>query len=354
MSDIITVRDIGMVTTEILMIRNQVNQVALNGAIEIGRRLVEAKDMLPHGEWGRWLKDEVDFSQRTANNFMQLFNEYGSEQITLFGAVAKSQTIANLTYTKALKLLAIPAEEREEFAEEVHADELSARQLDEAIRERNAAREEAEDLQLRIGELEILLEDANRDLDSADEDIRAAREEEQRRAEQAISDAEQVAAAAKSRAEVAERQAEDLRKKLATAESAAQKASAALKCAQENPEIPEATLEKIRKDAAGDAAQKVAAEYAKVQADLEASEAAAKEAREQAERAEAQLAAAKKQLMLANPDAAVFASVFSSVQEEWNRLHGVWLKIQTADPALAVKLSAAVKAQLDKWSREEW
>ena len=55
MSELVTVRDIQTVTTEIWMIRRQVEQTALSGAIEIGRRLTEAKELLPHGEWGKWL-----------------------------------------------------------------------------------------------------------------------------------------------------------------------------------------------------------------------------------------------------------------------------------------------------------
>lgn len=39
MSELVTVRDIQTVTTEIWMIRRQVEQTALSGAIEIGRRL---------------------------------------------------------------------------------------------------------------------------------------------------------------------------------------------------------------------------------------------------------------------------------------------------------------------------
>ena len=33
--------------------------------------------MLDHGQWGPWLREEVDFSQSSANNFMRIFEEYG-------------------------------------------------------------------------------------------------------------------------------------------------------------------------------------------------------------------------------------------------------------------------------------
>lgn len=55
--------------SEIRMITEQTKQVVLFNSIEIGRRLTEAKAMVKRGTWGTWLKERVDYSQRTANNF---------------------------------------------------------------------------------------------------------------------------------------------------------------------------------------------------------------------------------------------------------------------------------------------
>lgn len=336
MSDIVTVRDIQTVTTEIKMIRQQVNQVALNGAIEIGRRLCEAKEMLPHGEWGRWLREEADFSQQTANNFMRLFDEYGDSQITMFGAVANSKTIGNLPYTKALKLLAVPEEEREAFAEEVDAENISVRELDRAIRER----EEAEE---RAAAAEDERDKAKKLLSGAEDRLRGA---------------ETAASAAKSRAEIAEKQAADLREKLEKADAAAKSAKEKLKKLKENPEIPADTMEKLRRDAMEEAAKEAAKQAEKDRAALLAAkdkaEQAAKEAAREAEKAAAKLDAVQKQLALANPDAAVFGTLFERIQDDWNRLHGAWLKASAADPALGEKLRAAARALIGKYAKEEW
>lgn len=336
MSEIVTVRDIHTVTTEIQMIRQQVNQVALNGAIEIGRRLYEAKEMLPHGEWGRWLREEVDFSQQTANNFMRLFDEYGDRQITIFGAVANSKTIGNLPYTKALRLLAVPAEEREAFAEEVDAANLSVRELDKVIRERDAAEERA----------------------AAAEDERDGVKKALSAAEDRVRDAEKLVSAAKARAELAEKNAADLREKLEKADAAAKSAKEKVKKLKENPEIPADTMEKIRLDAMAEAAKEAAKQTEKELADIRAAkekaEAAAKAAAKEAEQAAAKLAAVQKQLALANPDAAVFGTLFERIQDDWNRLHGAWLKASAADPALGEKLRSAVRALIAKYAKEEW
>ena len=41
-------------------------------AVEAGKALIEAKSLLPHGEWEAWLADHVAISSRTARNYMRL------------------------------------------------------------------------------------------------------------------------------------------------------------------------------------------------------------------------------------------------------------------------------------------
>lgn len=137
----------------------------LSTIVEIGRRMCQAKEILPHGQFGEWVKNETGYSQSTANNFMRLFQEYGAAQESLFGAEVKSQTFGNLPYSKALALLAVPAEDREEFAREHHVEDMSTRELKQAIKERdelrrqlNEERAAAEGASLRISDLEEKLE----------------------------------------------------------------------------------------------------------------------------------------------------------------------------------------------------
>ena len=116
----------------------------LNNIIEIGRRMAEVKEMLPHGEFMGWVEENTGYSQSTANNFMRLFAEYGDRQGSLFGAEVNSQTFANLTYSKALALLALPSGEREEFVESHDVSDMTTKELKEAIRERDEAKAAAE------------------------------------------------------------------------------------------------------------------------------------------------------------------------------------------------------------------
>lgn len=116
--------------SEIRMITEQTKQVVLFNSIEIGKRLTEAKAMVKHGAWGAWLKERVDYSQRTANNFMKIYHEYGKN-----GLAEKSQALANLSYTQALALIDLPEAERAKFAEERKAGEMALRQLQEEVKQ---------------------------------------------------------------------------------------------------------------------------------------------------------------------------------------------------------------------------
>lgn len=115
---------------EIRELTRQAKTMTLYYGVEIGRRLEAAKSMVPYGGWGAWLKENTEFSQATATRFMRVFNEYGAAQIGIFGAVPESSTLQNLSISNALRLLAVPEDEREEFAEAVDAENLSARELE--------------------------------------------------------------------------------------------------------------------------------------------------------------------------------------------------------------------------------
>ncbi len=128
MSDML-VRTPEIIAIEINSIKEQTKNIVLQNSIEIGRKLVEAKSLLPHGEWGKWLEKSVAYSQRTANDLMRIFNEYGSSQITFLGDNLNSQTYANLSYSNALALLGLPSDTREKFVEENNVEDMSAREL---------------------------------------------------------------------------------------------------------------------------------------------------------------------------------------------------------------------------------
>jgi myosin heavy subunit len=146
-----------MIAAEINSIKEQTRKLLIVNSIEIGRRLSEAKSLLPHGEWGKWLEESVDYSQRTANNLMKVFQQYGDDQLALFGTSLKSQSLANLSYTQAVALLSVPEDERETFVQENNVEEMSTRELQKAIKEK-------EELQIRLDKISAKAELGQKEL----------------------------------------------------------------------------------------------------------------------------------------------------------------------------------------------
>ena len=122
-------RTIETITDEILDAQRRGGEAILT----IGRCLIEAKEMLPHGEWLPWLNEKVAYSERTAQNFMAVARRYSNPQ-----------TLADLGMAKALALLALPDSERDEFVQDHNVIDMSARQLKQALKERDEARKAAE------------------------------------------------------------------------------------------------------------------------------------------------------------------------------------------------------------------
>lgn len=134
-------RTIDTIAAEINGIKEQVRATVVSGAIEIGRRLKEAKSLVPYGEWGAWLERSVDYSERTAQNMMRIADEYGKTD---------PQALADLSVTQAVLLLGVPAEERGAFLAENDVSSMSTRELQAQI---EALREEKKKMQLTIDEL---------------------------------------------------------------------------------------------------------------------------------------------------------------------------------------------------------
>lgn len=154
---------------EINTIKTQTQKIMMQAAVEIGRRLVEAKGAVGHGGWGAWLEHNVDYSERTAQNLIRIFQEYGEGQQRLFGE-SNPQAFADLTYTQAVALLGIKnPDERAEFVESHDVANMTSRELADAIKERDEARaaleeaeKESEDKQKNIDALQKTLEDKGR------------------------------------------------------------------------------------------------------------------------------------------------------------------------------------------------
>ena len=121
------------------------------GIIEIGKRLIEAKEQLRHGEWGKWLEEKVEFSQWTANKFMKVANE-----------ISNCGALHNLPQTKIFALLDLPPDERGDFVNSVHEvngemktiDIMSTREVQQLIKEKKELEQAKAELEQQKKELE--------------------------------------------------------------------------------------------------------------------------------------------------------------------------------------------------------
>ncbi len=300
-------RGIETITEEILSYK----RTAGESILEIGRRLKEAKALLSHGEWLPWLSEKVEFSERSAQNFMRLADAYQNPQ-----------TLADLGASKALVLLALSPVERDEFLSEKHdvrgaektVPEMSARELEEAIRQRKLAELKAAETARELDRQKEATAEAEAEAAKAQEAAEAARAE--------VEDAKSISLAAQERTAELERELKALREKpvdvaVQTVDASAEQIAAAVKEAEK--------AAKAKRDAA----------VAKKAEELKAAEAQRDEARKAVENAEAgrkaaeeQAAALRVELEKARKSAAAmdnkalaeFGVLFRQAQETVNRL----------------------------------
>lgn len=147
MGELTTNRTAEQIAAEINSIKDETKRVVIYNSIEIGRKLTEAKELVPAGQWGEWLEHSVDYKKSTANNLMRIFKEYGADQLTLLGSNTRNEIYDKLNYSQATILLGLAEEEKEEVIKNNDIEEMSSRELKKVVDElkkEKKAREEAE------------------------------------------------------------------------------------------------------------------------------------------------------------------------------------------------------------------
>ena len=335
-----------MIGAEIRMYVDAGRRITLLCGIEIGRRLVEAKEMLNHGEWLPWLKRETDFSERSAQNYMKVFNTYGAAQLGLFGPETNTQTFADLPISKALALLSLPESERESFAEEVGAETLSVRDLDALVKERTAEIEaKARKWEEQAGEYASQINDLQNDVQDA---LKQRNDEEQARAE-----AEEQLRKIKAELDEIEKRPQAVvyeRDEKAIAKAANDAADAEREKHLEEEKKLKAKIAELKEQAKknDEILRSAQDDMQKAQADAkDAREAAAKaqQAEVEAERLRGDIEALRKQLSMAAPEVAEFKAAFDRAQDELVHMTDALHRIE--DEEIKGKLRKACAAMLD-------
>ena len=345
MNEMTTTRTPEVIAAEIRALTSTV----LCNIIEIGRRFTEAKALIPHGQFGQWLEESTGYSQRTARNFMKLYDAYGDQQYSLFGAQTNRQTFANLPYSKALALLSVPEEEREAFAEEVHADEISVRELKAEIAKREEERDRAiEDLDAAkedLKEMSERLDDAQTTVDRLSDELD---ELQNRPVEVAVREPskEELDAIVADRL----RESDEIHAKvLASADEARRKVETDLvksrqdlKAMKDKLKNAEADHQKALEQERAKAADAAKAEAAQTVQALKGAEAKVRDLR-------GQLDAAEKKLAMSDASVVEFRLRFTAWQQAFAAVRDALGRVPS-DVAGAMR--SAVHAQLDAWEKE--
>ncbi len=326
---------------EIRELTRQAKAMTVYYAVEIGRRLTAAKSMVPHGGWADWIRENTEFSQTTATRMMRIFDEYGAAQIGIFGAEPNSSTLQNLSISNALRLLAVPEDEREEFAEAIDAENLSARELDKAIRERDAAvadrdnaRREANVYSLRTKKAEEELQEAMERAQTLEDDLKAARNDRRQIADELEAIRKRPVEVAVQRDEKAIREA--AAKAKAEADASWEKKKREL---DKQAETTQQELVRTRKET----------ELLKEQLAEAKKKAEAADNDSEKERLSGEVEDLRKKLAMADKDVTAAQLYFYQWQAAFNQMKQAISNIKDEDKA--GKICAAIKAQLAAWEK---
>ena len=258
MNNTIILRTPDVIAAEINTIKRTTAKYVLEQSIEIGRLLCEAKEAVPHGEWGHWLEENCAYSTSNANNLMRIYTEYGEndEQLSFF-AENRLELYGDLNRSQAIALLALPPAERAEFVRENDVPAMSVSELEAKIREAKAETEAAvrAEMEDALKKAEAEADEQKQRADKNAADLKKAKPE-LKKVRQELSDAINSAATLRKAAEDAEKNAEILKNE-----------NAALQMQLSQPVVAEITEEQ-REAIIAEANSQMSAEMAAKDAEL--------------------------------------------------------------------------------------
>ena len=317
----VPVRDINTITSEIHYIQNDVQQYAAQSALKIGERLCEAKELLGHGEFLPWIKDEFGWTDRTAQKLMAVYREFGDSQKSLFGPEINTKTYSDLPVSKLYLLISVPESEREDFVKENNVAEMSVREMEKLLREKKEAEDESREAHAELNKLADKYAALSAVASEQEKELKAAQADVSASIEAAKKEAAAEAEKARRTAEKAQKAAEAEAKK---ARDEAEAAKKDLQQLRDNPEIPQEVMDKLK------------AQFGKA-----------------AEEAEARAREAEAKLKVSDPDVAMFKLHFDNLQKTAASMAQLITKMKLSGNAdMADKLSRAACAVLERAKEE--
>ena len=313
-------------------IRHQMD--GADAVIGLGNCLIEAKSMLAHGEWLSWMAENLNLSERSAQELMQIARN-----------CSNPRALADLGKKKVLTILTLPPADRALFLDGDYIPEgadksvsnMTTRELQQVIRERDEARKAcsaAEELRQK----------------TAQENLRIAADAEKAKADAANAEASRQ----KMEADMAvlKRELEELKEHPVTVEAVVQADETALEHARQ--EVRDELREQLDKATAAKqkAEENLEAQKQKAEKELNAQKSETDRLQQRIREMEAAVTAAEQKAAEAvkeagirnNPKLSAFEEYYNQTQTLANKMNDIILELLRDDPDTAGKLGKALIA----------
>ena len=299
---------------------------------DAGRRLIEIKARIPHGQFESWCADNLEFSKSKAEKMMKLAERVDDEN-SLF---SKTETFTDIGISRVWALLAAPEEVAAEVIETHDVSDMTVRKLKEEIARIKEEKQEAE-------RAAMMAENCN-------DDIR----KELARVQRELADAVTEEDYSRMQNEYVEAQ-KDLENELREAKDASaeiqaklDKAKADLKKAKEKlkesetakDEEVQKSIEEVKTDIVKKAKDEAHAEFV---ADLEQNAKDIKQLQEEIERLEAEKA------KLSNTALMEFKVYVDQLQDIYFKINDIITEQNEAAPEIGHKMQKALQKVVEAW-----
>lgn len=156
---------LNQIVSEIKFFENQ----AVVSYWEIGKRLSQAKEQVGHGNWYRWIDENLGYTPETARILIKIYKE-----------ISNPKSICDLNYTKVLKILSLPEEARQDFIDKHEVEDMTTRELQAEIKEYKeclkAKEKEIDEINSTYNSLSIVAKNREEENERLREDLRQERE----------------------------------------------------------------------------------------------------------------------------------------------------------------------------------
>lgn len=322
-------------TAEVNVRYRQAEQLAGMSAMmlaDAGKRLIEIKARIPHGQFETWCADNLEFSKSKAEKMMKLAERVADEN-SLF---SKTETFTDIGISRVWALLAAPEEVAAEVIETNDVESMTVRELKAELARVKEEKEAAE----RKAEM----------IDHNNDDIRKELASMQRKLSETVSEEEFAEMQAAAQA-----QKEDLTKELSEAKAKAADIQAKLDKAKEDLKKQKAKQKDL--EAARDEEVKKALEGKTAEIEEQAAARARESSQELLDRTQRQVGDLQEYIAkleaekakLSNTSLMEFKVYVDQLQDIYFKINDMITEQNERDPELGLKMQNALQKLIEGW-----